>query len=371
MSLSKNSTLAERFAWLLWLAAAGGVAVWIWALAHGDAARGWRMLLVNFLFFSSLAGGMVVWAAVTMASRGQWMGTVKRTALAGIGFAPVSLAMLALLMLGGKYWIPWFGDATLHNRAWLNAPFLFCRDGAALCLFWLIAAVFVRKAGDDRPARLAGWLIFVYCLVFSLLGFDMVMSLDPDWKSTLLGGYFFISALYIGAAGWTMTTILQGPGRTSSARYRDLGNLVLAFSLLTTYMMFAQLLVQWYENLPHETQFMVRRMNAVTQWPGVSAVLLGTVYLGPLLLFLIPAMKTRPAGLSLVAGLVLVFMWIERWWLVMPTLGEPARFGLADAALTAATAAVFILCVMGVQRRWPQRFAIDEPEIREDTGDVQ
>lgn len=362
MSSSKQNTTVVL---LLWLAAAAGTAVWVLAMAGGEAARCWRMLLVNFLFFSSLSAGMVVWAAVTMASRGQWMGHLRRTAVVGIAFAPVTLIMLAVLMFGGRYWIPWFDDTSLCNRAWLNPAFMFCRDGLALCLFWAIAAVFVLRAPEGRPMKLAGWLIFVYTIVFSLLGFDMVMSLDPQWKSTLLGGYFFISALYIGIAGWAVTTILQGPGKTGPSRYRDLANLILAFSLLTTYMMFTQLIVQWYENLPHETRFMVPRMNPITRWPGISAVLLGTVYLGPLVLFLSPVLKTKAAGLSFVAGLVLVFMWVERWWLVMPTLGEPVAFGLADAGITVAIGAIFVLSVISAQRRWPDRFAFDPADASE------
>jgi hypothetical protein len=354
-------TFAEgRLKWLLWLAAVVILALLLWAAWQTGRARAWRMLLTNFLYFGSLSAGMVVWAAITMASRAHWTSQLKRTALVAIGFAPISLLMLLALMAAGSRWIPWLNDPTLHNRAWLNLPFMSTRDIVALCIFWLLAVAFIVRSHDGRPMKLAGWLIFIYSVVFSLIGFDLVMSLDPHWKSTLLGGYFFISGLYIGAAGWAMTTILQHGRSIAPARYRDMANLILAFSLLTTYMMFAQLLVQWYENLPHETRFMVPRMNPITRWPGISAVLLGTVYLGPLVLFLIPALKRTPLGLGVVAGLVLVFMWIERWWLVMPTLGEPLGFGLADAAVTVACLAAFVLCILALQWLWPDRFVISE-----------
>jgi hypothetical protein len=365
-STEQNTTRGRHMRLLLWLVAAAGLAVWAGVLLRGDAARGWRMLLVNFLFFNSLAAGMVVWSAVVMASRGRWIDSLKRTAAAGIGFMPVSLAVLVVLMFGGRYWIPWWGDTALHNRAWLNVPFMFSRDIIALAVFWLMALVFVRKADKGRPAQLAGWLIFVFCVVFSLLGFDLVMSLDPRWKSSLLGGYFFISSLYIGVAGWTMATILQGGRQTGPARFRDLANLILTFSLLTTYMMYTQLLVPWYENLPGETTFMLPRLNTITAWPSMSVLLLPTVYLGPLVLLLVPGFKTKAPMLGVVAGMVLLFMWVERWWLVMPSLGEPLAFGPAEAGITAASAAGFALCIMEVQRRWPERFAITEAALVSD-----
>ena len=35
-------------------------------------------------------------------------------------------------------------------------------------------------------------------MVLSLLGFDLVMSSDPHWVSTLFGAYTFVKAFYIG-----------------------------------------------------------------------------------------------------------------------------------------------------------------------------
>jgi len=84
--------------------------------------------------------------------------------------------------------------------------------------------------------------------------------------------------------------------------------------------------------MPHETRFLVPRMNAVTHWPIVSAVLLGVVYLGPLVLLLPHRAKRNAPYVGIVAALVLAGMWVERWWLVMPSLGKPLAFGLPEAA---------------------------------------
>ena len=108
-----------------------------------------------------------------------------------------------------------------------------------------------RGGSAGRPVALACWLAFAYCAVFTLLGFDMVMALDPHWFSTLFGGYFFVSGLYAALAAWTLITALRSAA-PDKERLHDLGKLMVAFSLLTVYMMYSQLLPQWYENLPNE-----------------------------------------------------------------------------------------------------------------------
>lgn len=316
-----------------------GVAGWLLLLWQGDADRAWRAMLINFLFFSALASGMVVWPAVVVASRGTWAGPANRTALAGIAFAPVSILAFVALWIGRAHWAAWMREPELHNRAWLNAPFLFGRDLAALLILWALAAWFVRAGLRERPKRLAGWVIFTYCMVWTLLGFDLVMALDPHWTSTLFGGYFFVSGMYIALVAWTLTVLIRQPDDTR--RIHDLGKLIVAFSLLTAYMMYSQLLPQWYENFRHEVHNVTPRLNA-SEWRPVSMGLLATVYLGPLVLLLARRAKKTPAYLGAITVLLLAGMWVERWWLVTPMLHGPRTLGVTEATITVAMLAALI-----------------------------
>jgi hypothetical protein len=307
------------------LAALGWLAVALW----GDRQRAWGVLLADFLFLSCLSGGLVVWPAIVVVSRGEWMGSAQNIALAGVRLLPACLAIFVALILGVAAWAPWLSQ-TLENSWWLNAPFLLARDLVGLAVFSALALRFAAAMQrQERPQRLAAWLIFVYALVFSLLGIDLAMALDPHWYSLVFGIYFFISGLYIGVAGWACTTVLADRCVTSD-QLDDLAKLMIAFCLLTAYLMYSQLLPIWYENMPKETRFLVPRLNWVTDWPGVSLVLLGLVYLGPLILFLPRRGKRSAPYVGLVAGVVLAAMWLERWWLVMPSLHQPLAFGLAE-----------------------------------------
>jgi len=331
---------------ILILAVLGWIAVAIW----GDRQRAWGILLTDFLFLSCLGGGLVVWPAVVVASRGQWMGSTQGTALPGVFLLPVCLVILIVLAVGAPAWAPWLHQ-NVSNSWWLNAPFLFTRDIVGLLIFSGLALWFVRAMRrGEQPRKLAGWLIFVYAIVYSLLGFDLAMGLDPQWYSLIFGIYFFISGMYIAAAAWAFTTAAADPKATPDQR-DDQAKLMITFCLLTTYMMYSQLLPIWYENMPKETRALVPRLNWVTNWPAVSIVLLVVFYLGPLVLFLpLRGKRSRPY-VAVVAALVLIAMWLERWWLVMPSLYQPLAFTPAEITGVAGLLAGYLLFLSWVRRR--------------------
>ena len=171
----------------------------------------------------------------------------------------------------------------------------------------------------------------------------------------VFGIYFFISGLYIAAAAWAFTTALADPKATPD-QLDDQAKLMITFCLLTTYMMYSQLLPIWYENMPKETRFLVPRLNWVTNWPGISMVLLAVVYLGPLVLFLPRRGKRSRPYVAVVAALVLIAMWLERWWLVMPSLHKPLAFGPSEITGVAALLAGYsVVPLPGVRRRIGRR----------------
>ena len=307
------------------LAALGWIAVAIW----GDRQRAWGILLTDFLFLSCVGGGLVVWPAIVVVSRGRWMGSTQNVALPGVFLLPVCLVILIVLAVGAPAWAPWLHE-NVSNAWWLNTPYLFLRDTLGLAIFSGLAAWFVRAMRrGEQPKKLAGWLIFVYTIVYSFLGIDLAMGLDPHWYSLVFGMYFFVSGVYIAAAAWAFLTAVANPQATPEQR-DDQAKLMITFCLLTTYMMYAQLLPIWYENMPKETRALTPRLNWITNWPAISIVLLFVFYLGPLILFLPKRGKRNRTYVAVVAALVLIAMWLERWWLVMPTLDQPLAFTPAE-----------------------------------------
>jgi hypothetical protein len=339
---SSNKKLTAAF--LFWGAIfAIGITGWLYFAIYGDQPRCWRALLINFIFWTPLASGMIVWPAITIASQGTWAKPLERTAYAAIYFAPVSIAAFIVLWIGHSHWAGWLAYQNLPQRFWLNLKFVFIRDIIALLIIWGLCAVFVVRARKGAPGKIAGLLCFGYGVVFTLIAFDMVMALDPHWFSTLFGGYFFVSGMYAALAAWTILSILS---KTADTEHRhDLGKLTVAVSLLTAYMMFSQLLPIWYENLSAEVRFVIPRLT-ISQWRFISVILVVTIFLGPLVLLLTRWSKRSPVFLTAVSLLMLVCLWIERWWEVTPTLGGKMTLGLIELSITAAFVAAFLLSVI-------------------------
>ena len=122
------------------------------------------------------------------------------------------------------------------------------------------------EPGRAERARLAVWLLFLFVIVGSLLGYDLVMSLDPHWFSGLLGGYVVVGMLYSGFAFLVLLTGLYSFGRPGwvmpPKEMQDLAKLVFATSVLWMYFFWSQYLVIWYGNVPIETRYVLARFFA-------------------------------------------------------------------------------------------------------------
>jgi len=320
--------------WLL-LAVAGLVG---WLVTFPAApAQAWRALLVNFLFFSCLAAGLVTWSPIVLLSHGRWAGDVERLTAAGMSFAVPSIVILALLWYGSPTWAPW--PAATVDRGWWQLPAaVFIRDIVCLGIFWIMAYYYLKRRSLGYGRVIGAWTIIAFCTVFTILGFDLVMGMDTVWYSSLLGGYVFISGLYIAVCAWAVLAVLVE--RRDPDRFHDLGKLIFAFSILTTYMMFSQLLPIWYENLPKEIHYAVPRVN-FRPWSVVSWCIVGIAWLGPLVLFLTIRSKRSPWLLAPISLLILVAMWVERWWLVAPSFQRELDFGWSEISMCCALLGIF------------------------------
>src|SRR5690606_41031808 len=90
------------------------------------------------------------------------------------------------------------------------------------------------ERAHQKLSRFGPALALVYAIGFSFIAFDLVMSLEPHWFSTLIGPYFFMAALLGGLAATAVLTIIYR-GRLGLAdaidppQFHDLGKLTFAF----------------------------------------------------------------------------------------------------------------------------------------------
>lgn len=291
--------------------------------------RVWAIFLVNFLFWSGVSQSGAVFLAILQVAKAKWAGPLKAMAASVGGFLPLSFVLYFFLYLGRESLFPWIGDPVAEKAAWLNAPFLFARDGIGLALLiGMSLALILSREGKGQI--FSSSFLLLYALVYSLIGFDLVMSLDPHWYSTLFGAYFFMSSLYLGLAALAVVSVVAQKYlglEVASGHFHDLGKLLFAFCMLTGDFLWSQFAVIWYGNIPEETEYVILRTMEMPWAPLAWAVLVGS-FIIPFFFLLSRGVKENPRTLLSVAAIILIGMWFERYLLVVPSLWHKGELPL-------------------------------------------
>ncbi len=67
-----------------------GLSLFVVQVTGDDPARGWRIFLVNFLFFTGIAVGANIFAAIQKVVKSRWSGAIIRFAEATVFVLPIS-----------------------------------------------------------------------------------------------------------------------------------------------------------------------------------------------------------------------------------------------------------------------------------------
>ncbi len=370
-----------------------GFVMFILLLLGDDPGRAWRMFLVNFLFFTGVAQGAVIFAATQKIAKADWSGPIIRFAEAAVAFLPVAFVCFLVLFLGRHFLFPWIAEPTPARGQWLTVGWVFWRDLVALVAVFGLTFVFVyhdlkpdvaelrdhvsgwrrqlydRIVGDYQgtPEELAvyerrlTWLAPLLCLAyawgFTLIGFDLIMSLAPYWVSTLFGAFFFMGAFL---TGLTMLGLMMVYWRgrlganhlISRQQFHDLGKLVFGFSVFWAYLMFSQLLVIWYGNLEVETSFVFWRLWG--EWRPISVLVGLMVFFIPFWGLIWVKAKITPATFTLFVLISFAGVWLERYLLVQPSLVEHGpTFGLTEVGVTVGFLGLFLFAYGLFARTFP------------------
>jgi hypothetical protein len=354
-----------------------GIVGFVLAMAVGSSLRAWEVFLVNLLFWMGIAQGGIAVSASFYLTNARWGGVGQyRLAEAFVGFLPLSFVLFWALILGRHEIFVWVDHPLAEKADWLNTPFLFARDGAALAFMTALSLRFVRvsrredvlrwaaSTGDigDSPRairRISAVMALSYTFIYSLIAFDLVMSLAPRWHSTLFGAYFFAGAYWSALATMALAAIAIGRGAGGEAEHRyrdalhDIGKLVFACSVFWVYLLFAQYIVIWYGDIPAETFFVVPRVQHLP-WGALGWSALILIWAIPFCVLMGKRPKRTPAILGTVAALGLVGMWIERYVLVVPSI-SPGHipFGWVEPLITLGFVGAFGLTALPGLRMVP------------------
>lgn len=341
-TFSRNSLAA-----LTLLGAAGAVGVYVSA----GPARFWANWLVWTLFLLTIGLGSLFLVALERLVGAHWSVPMRRVPERIASLVPLAVPLLLVAYLALPVLFPWTRPEAAHNpilvakSAWLNLPFFAIRLVACAVLWLLYYAFFVRgslrqdQSKDPnftvRARRNAPFFMVVFFFTVTIVAFDWISGLEPEWYSDMFGVYLFAGTFLSGIAAMALGVLgLIRRGRLTevkSKHFYNLGTLGLAFTVFYAYIGFAQYMLIWYANLPEEVIWFKHRIEGA--WYPVALLL-------PLLNFLIPFFlliggepKKRPWVLRTAALSILLGHFVDLYWLVFPTLGPEPRLGWPELAM--------------------------------------
>lgn len=367
-------------------AAAGWLGVGICFLV--DPRRTLFAYLASFGFWFSTAVGALVLVMTGHAIRARWFVALRRLSEVPMATLPVFLLLVLPLLLGASTLYPWAGSLDMFSPeerhllaekgAWFSLPFFAGRCLVYLLGFATLAAILTRgSVAQDHAARpedsvaigrrlqilSAGGLPAV-ALLLTFASFDLFMSLEPTWLSTMYGVYVFAGGFL---AAQALAAILATAFRhqllpeVSASHFHALGKLLFSFVIFWAYIAFVQFLIIWIADLPREVRFYLHRTEG--SWAAVTWLLVLAHFVVPFALLLSRELKRRPALLAWVAILLILAHRLDFEWLVLPVHDRSGYSPhLADLAAFLAQGGVLVLAGLLAFRGRPA-VAVGDPEL--------
>jgi hypothetical protein len=297
-------------------------------------------------FFQAYLYGYVFWMGLTLGClgililhhlvSGSWGHVVQRYVESGASTLPFMALLFVPIILGMNELYPWTSHEHVEHAVekklgYLNVPFFLVRQvlyfGA-----WVGVASWLSKqsrlqdeTGDPRLTRkmkiFSGPSMVLFVLTVTLASVDWMMSLEPEWYSTMYG---------IGRiAGTVLTTlafcilVVRWLGEKkplvdilTTRHVHHLGNLLMAFTIFWAYIAFSEFLIIWSGNLPEDNMWHLRRMG--TGWNILAAILIVGHFMVPFALLLSRDLKRHIKPLARIAVGILVMRFIDLYWLMYP-----------------------------------------------------
>jgi hypothetical protein len=295
--------------------------------------------LVAYLFWSGIAFGSLEFLMIHHLTGGLWGWPIRRFFESAIMTIPLLALLFVPLCFGLHTLYAWMDAQAVasnpilhHRRFYLNAP-AFITRAAVFFTLWIVGARCLNRwslaqdqTTDVEPTQklrtLSGPGLVIYPLTGTFVLTDWVLSLEPDWYSTM-----FLVLIIIGQmlTGLVFAICLLAALRhevpysrlVTEKTFHHLGTLLFAFVMLWTYMGFGQLLIIYSGNLPHEIVWYLHRI--ASNWKIVVWFLFLFHFVLPFFFLLSIDVKKKVPALTTIAGVLLFAHLVNDYWLVAPS----------------------------------------------------
>jgi hypothetical protein len=359
-----------------------GIVAFVGGMYSGADTRTWGAFLFNLFFFFTIAVGGSAFSGMQDIIGATWGRPIMRLHESFATFLPIG-AVLMVVFFGcihlniwgaGKVykWIaePHMLDHFWGKRDWLKPGFMMARDIALLKGDKEKA----HRLGAEALVKLRYWsapMLVCYALTFSLLSFDLLMSLAPTWFSTLWGGWTFAIMMQTLMASTLLFMFAMRRTHLGQVirrqQFHDVGKMMHGFTIFFAYLTFAHVLTYWYGNMPEETSYYIHRLQAPWLYLVIAAPFL--VFVFPLFA-LLPKVSKWTSGLTVpIAAVILFSQWLVFLIVVTPevTAADSFTFPWIEVGVFLGFLGLFLSAIFWFGRRFPM-LSIADPLLAEALG---
>ena len=319
---SRSFFQSYLFAFMFWFGITLGSTAWL--MAHHVVGGGW-----GFLLRRPLEAATRVWPWVL-----------------GM-FVPLAIAMFLSMAHGHEvvdghthnslyHWADPHvveEDAILQKKAgYLNPLGWLIRAGVCFVIWFGLSFLLNKwsRQEDESPSplprhKLSMWSsvgLIIFLITVTVASIDWVMTIEPHWYSALWGAIFLVgqglSTLCV------MVVLIYSLMRDTplfkgiETRYfRDVGNLMLAFTIFWAYTNFSQFMIQYSANIAEEATWQLNRTTEGWQYFGAINILLHFAL--PFLFALSSLTKVNMSNLRKLALFLIFARFVDLFFYVVPT----------------------------------------------------
>ncbi len=341
--------------------------VGIWGI---NVPVAWGFAIVNFVWWIGIGHAGTLISAILLLLHQKWRTSINRFAEAMTLFAVACAGLFPLLHMGRPWFFYWLLPYPNTMDIWpqFRSPLVWdvlavSTYGTVSLLFWYVGLIpdlaTVRDRTKSRFVQVVygilamGWRGSAYhwkryevtyvilaalatplvVSVHTVVSFDFAVAILPGWHSTIFPPYFVAGAIY---SGFAMVLVLAIPLRAfyglqdfiTQAHLQNMAKVTLATGLIVGYGYGIEAFMAWYSGNIYEKYMTVNRMFGPYA-AGYWALITCNVLIPQLLWF--KAVRSNPPWLFLVALIVLVGMWLERYVIVITSLHRdylPSSWGM-------------------------------------------
>ena len=347
----------------------GGLLIYgigLWGL---NIPVGWGFAIINFVWWIGIGHAGTLISAILLLLRQEWRTSINRFAEAMTLFAVACAGIFPLLHIGRPWLAHWLMPYpnTMGLLPQFRSPlvwdvFAVSTYGTVSFLFWYTGLIPDFATLRDRAVKpvakviygmaamgwrgsarhwhryetayllLAGLSTPLVISVHTVVSFDFATSIIPGWHSTFFPPYFVAGAIY---AGFAMVLTLAIPLRKIYAledfitmrHLENMSKVLLATALIVGYAYVMELFYGWYSGNIYEIYMLQNRIFGPYWWSYWALIACNIV--SPQFLWF-RRVRTNPLTLWLIAIVVGIGMWLERFVIVVTSLSRdylPSSWG--------------------------------------------